>query len=80
MTAVSLEEPVTADLTNHFPGILVGQGGHAEFHITQNLDVHAAQTEGDKRSEERIIRHADHQFYVPGNHRLHQHTIHWEGT
>lgn len=70
MATVALEETVAADLADHLAGVDVGQRGDAEGDDAEDLDVDAAQSEGDDGAEGGVVIDADHHLGAAADHRL----------
>src|SRR5512143_211820 len=63
LTAVTGEESMAFDLMDHNSCIVVGEGSHPELHIAENLDVNAAEIEGEQRTKQWIAGHAGHHLH-----------------
>src|SRR5215467_12300397 len=76
MSPITREQAVAFDPTDHFGCVTIGEGCDAELHIAENLDVNAAQAEGDQGPEQRIVRDPHHHLHTTGYHRLHEDPFH----
>ena len=76
--AMGKQTRVRARFANHLVGIVIGNWDHAEVDVAFELDLRPAETKAHDRSEERIVRDADHRLERIGDHRLDDHAFRFE--
>ena len=75
LPANAIQKGVSSDFSQHAFGLLPRERCDAESHVSQCLNVDAAQTESNKWSKLGIALHPDQHFQSPGwHHLLHQAT------
>src|SRR5262245_39927928 len=76
MTSISFQKTITANASDHFLGVSVRQRCDAETNVGEDFHVDAAKTEGNKRSEQLILCHTDHQLHTVADHALYDDAFH----
>src|SRR5262245_10681293 len=76
MAAITFQQAVAADCTNHFFSIPIREWRDTEGNVRKNLHVDPAETEADQRPKQRILRYTDHQLLTIPNHGLYYDAVH----